>query len=308
MNHTSGMLSADSLKGKTIIVTGGGTGLGKSMGSYFSELGANLVITSRKMEVLEKTAEEIKSKSGNEVLCVACDVRDYEQVEMVISKTKEKFGNVDVLLNNAAGNFISPTERLSHRAFDTVVDIVLKGTYNFTLALGKDWIENKHPGNVLSITTTYAWTGSGYVVPSACAKAGVLAMTRSLAVEWAKYGIRCNAIAPGPFPTEGAWDRLLPGDLKKKYDPAKKVPLGRVGDHQELANLAAYLVSDYSSYVNGEVITIDGGEWLKGAGEFNMLEAIPEELWDAMEMGRKKGGSKLKMMWLYFKGMRKLKL
>jgi len=308
MNHTSGMLSPDSLKGKTIIVTGGGTGLGKSMGSYFSELGANLVITSRKMEVLEEATEEIKSKSGNEVLCVACDVRDYEQVERVIAKAKEKFGNVDVLLNNAAGNFISPTERLSNRAFDTVVDIVLKGTYNFTLALGKDWIENKHPGNVLSITTTYAWTGSGYVVPSACAKAGVLAMTRSLAVEWAKYGIRCNAIAPGPFPTEGAWDRLLPGDLKKKYDPAKKVPLGRVGDHQELANLAAYLVSDYSAYVNGEVITIDGGEWLKGAGEFNMLEAIPEELWDAMEMGRKKGGSKLKMMWLYFKGMRKLKL
>lgn len=308
MSYTQGMLSADSLKGKTIIVTGGGTGLGKSMGSYFSELGANLVITSRKMDVLEETAKEITAKSGNPVHCVACDVRDYEQVEKVIRESKEKFGQVDVLLNNAAGNFISPTERLSNRAFDTVVDIVLKGTYNFTLALGKEWIESKHKGNVLSITTTYAWTGSGYVVPSACAKAGVLAMTRSLAVEWAKYGIRCNAIAPGPFPTEGAWDRLLPGDLKKKYDPAKKVPLGRVGDHQELANLAAYLVSDYSAYINGEVITIDGGEWLKGAGEFNQLEAIPEELWDAMEMGRKKDSSKLKMMWLYFKGMRKLKL
>lgn len=308
MSYTQGMLSADSLKGKTIIVTGGGTGLGKSMGSYFSELGANLVITSRKMDVLEETAKEITAKSGNPVHCVACDVRDYEQVEKVIRESKEKFGQVDVLLNNAAGNFISPTERLSNRAFDTVVDIVLKGTYNFTLALGKEWIESKHNGNVLSITTTYAWTGSGYVVPSACAKAGVLAMTRSLAVEWAKYGIRCNAIAPGPFPTEGAWDRLLPGDLKKKYDPAKKVPLGRVGDHQELANLAAYLVSDYSAYINGEVITIDGGEWLKGAGEFNQLEAIPEELWDAMEMGRKKDSSKLKMMWLYFKGMRKLKL
>lgn len=308
MSYTQGMLSADSLKGKTIIVTGGGTGLGKSMGSYFSELGANLVITSRKMDVLEETAKEITAKSGNPVHCVACDVRIYEQVEKVIRESKEKFGQVDVLLNNAAGNFISPTERLSNRAFDTVVDIVLKGTYNFTLALGKEWIASKHNGNVLSITTTYAWTGSGYVVPSACAKAGVLAMTRSLAVEWAKYGIRCNAIAPGPFPTEGAWDRLLPGDLKKKYDPAKKVPLGRVGDHQELANLAAYLVSDFSSYINGEVITIDGGEWLKGAGEFNQLEAIPEELWDAMEMGRKKDSSKLKMMWLYFKGMRKLKL
>lgn len=308
MSYTNGMLSPDSLKGKTIIVTGGGTGLGKSMGSYFSQLGANLIITSRKIEVLEKTAEEIKAKSGNEVLCLTCDVREYDQVENVIRKGKEKFGKIDVLLNNAAGNFISPTERLSNRAFDTVVDIVLKGSYNFTLAIGKDWIEEKQPGTVLNIVTTYAWTGSGYVVPSACAKSGVLAMTRSLAVEWAKYGIRSNAIAPGPFPTEGAWDRLLPGDLKKKYDPAKKVPLGRVGDHQELANLAAYLVSDYSSYVNGEVITIDGGEWLKGAGEFNMLEAIPEELWDAMEMGRKKGGSKLKMMWLYFKGMRKLKL
>ena len=307
MNYTQGMLSPESLKGKTIIVTGGGTGLGKSMGTYFSELGANLVITSRKMEVLEETAKEITAKSGYPVHRVACDVRNYEQVERVIKESKEKFGQVDVLLNNAAGNFISPTERLSHRAFDTVVDIVLKGSYNFTLALGKDWIENKQKGNILSIVTTYAWTGSGYVVPSACAKSGVLAMTRSLAVEWAKYGIRSNAIAPGPFPTGGAWDRLLPGDLKKKYDPARKVPLQRVGDHQELANLAAYLVSDYSAYINGEVITIDGGEWLKGAGEFNQLEAIPAELWDAMEMGRKKDSSRLKMMWLYFKGMRKLK-
>ncbi|MEM6828921.1 MAG: SDR family oxidoreductase [Bacteroidota bacterium] len=308
MSYTKGMLQPDALKGKTILVTGGGTGLGKSMGAYFSELGANLVITSRKLEVLEKTAAEISQKTGNPVHCEACDVREYDQIERIISSSKDRFGTIDVLLNNAAGNFISPTERLSHRAFDTVVDIVLKGSYNFTLAMGKDWIEKKRPGTILNIVTTYAWTGSGYVVPSACAKSGVLAMTRSLAVEWAKYGIRSNAIAPGPFPTEGAWDRLLPGDLKKKYDPARKVPLQRVGDHQELANLAAYLVSDYSAYVNGEVITIDGGEWLKGAGEFNQLEAIPQELWDAMEMGRKKEGSKLKMMWLYFKGMRKLKI
>lgn len=308
MSYTQGMLSPESLKDKTIIVTGGGTGLGKSMGTYFSILGANLIITSRKMDVLEKTAKEISEKSGNPVHCVTCDVRDYGQVENVIKESKERFGKVDVLLNNAAGNFISPTERLSHRAFDTVVDIVLKGSYNFTLAMGKDWIESKQKGTILNIVTTYAWTGSGYVVPSACAKSGVLAMTRSLAVEWAKYGIRSNAIAPGPFPTEGAWDRLLPGNLKKKYDPATKVPLKRVGDHQELANLAAYLVSDFSAYVNGEVITIDGGEWLMGAGEFNGLEAIPEELWDAMEMGRKKESSKLKMMWLYFKGMRKLKI
>jgi NAD(P)-dependent dehydrogenase (short-subunit alcohol dehydrogenase family) len=305
--YSQEMLRENALLNKTIIVTGGGTGLGRSMGTYFSKLGANLVITSRKIDVLLETAKEIEAETGNAVLALECDVRDYEQVEAVITATKKRFGNVDVLLNNAAGNFISPTERLSHRAFDTVVDIVLKGSYNFTLALGKDWIENKHPGNILSIVTTYAWTGSGYVVPSACAKAGVLAMTKSLAVEWAKYGIRANAIAPGPFPTKGAWDRLLPGSLKEKFDPANKVPVGRVGEHQELANLAAYLVSDFSAYINGEVITIDGGEWLKGAGEFNQLDQVPSELWDAMEMGRKNEGNKLQMMWLYLKGMTKIR-
>lgn len=308
MKYTDSMLRDGALQNKTILVTGGGTGLGRAMSTYFSKLGANVIITSRKLDVLEKTAQEISSESGHPVLALACDVREYEQVEKAIRQSIERFGRIDVLVNNAAGNFISPTERLSNRAFDTVVDIVLRGSYNFTLALGKKWIDDTQHGTVMSIVTTYAWTGSGYVVPSACAKAGVLAMTRSLAVEWAKYGIRLNAIAPGPFPTEGAWSRLLPGDLKKKYDPAKKVPIGRVGEHQELANLAAYLVSDYSAYVNGEVITIDGGEWLKGAGEFNQLDAIPEELWDAMEMARKKEGGKLKMMWLYFKGMRKLKL
>jgi NAD(P)-dependent dehydrogenase (short-subunit alcohol dehydrogenase family) len=289
MNFNEGMLREGALKGKTIIVTGGGTGLGKSMGMYFLKLGANLVITSRKLDVLQKTAEEMSKETGGKVLAVACDVRDYDMVEAVIAASYKEFGQVDVLLNNAAGNFISPTERLSHRAFDTVVDIVLKGSYNFTLALGKKWIEDKFKGNVLSIVTTYAWTGSGYVVPSACAKAGVLAMTRSLAVEWGKkYGIRLNAIAPGPFPTTGAWDRLLPGDLKEKFDPANKIPMRRVGDHQELANLAAYLVSDFSAYVNGEVVTIDGGEWLNGAGEFNNLDAVTEPMWDMMEAMRKK--------------------
>lgn len=306
MQHNSGMLKEHALKGKTILITGGGTGLGRSMGAYFSELGANLVITSRKLEVLQDTAREISEKTGYPVLPLACDVREYEQVEKAIGQSVERFGKVDVLLNNAAGNFISPTERLSHRAFDTIVDIVLRGSYNFTLAMGKDWISKKQSGNILSIVTTYAWTGSGYVVPSACAKAGVLSMTRSLAVEWARYGIRCNAIAPGPFPTKGAWDRLLPGNLRQQFDPAIRVPVGRVGEHQELANLAAYLVSDFSAYVNGEVITIDGGEWLKGAGEFNQLEQVPAELWDAMEAGRK-GGSRLKAMWLYLMGLKKLK-
>jgi len=281
------MLKKDALKDKAIIVTGGGTGLGKSMVTEFLNLGARVAITSRKKEILDQTSGELKASTGGSIIGIANDVRDYEGVERVLKETINTFGKVDAVVNNAAGNFISPTERLSHRAFDAVVDIVLKGSYNFTLATGKYWIENQLPGTFLNIVTTYASTGSGFVVPSACAKAGVLAMTRSLAVEWAKYGIRSNAIAPGPFPTEGAWSRLLPGDLKEKFDPARKVPLGRVGDQQELANLASYLISDFSTFINGEVITIDGGEWLKGAGEFNMLEAIPDQLWDQMEQIRK---------------------
>jgi len=286
------MLKDDALKGKTIVITGGGTGLGKAMGTYFLKLGANLVITSRKIDVLQKTAEEMATETGGQVLAVQCDVRDYEQVEQVLAKTIEKFGKVDGLLNNAAGNFISPTERLSANAFSSIIDIVLRGTVNCTLAFGKHWIKAKQPATVLNIVTTYAFTGSAYVVPSACAKGGVLAMTRSLAVEWGKYGIRTNAIAPGPFPTKGAWDRLLPGDLAEKFDFKNRVPLKRVGDNQELANLAAFLISDFSSYINGEVITIDGGEWLQGAGQMNGLEAIPTEMWDMLEqMTRSAKGS-----------------
>ena len=285
MSYTDKMLRDDALKGKVIVVTGGGSGLGKAMTKYFLELGAQVAITSRDLEKLKTTATELETETGGKCLPLQCDVRHYEEVENMLQEVLKAFGKVDVLLNNAAGNFISPTERLSANAFDTVIDIVLKGSKNCTLAFGKHWIDTKQTSaTILNIVTTYAWTGSAYVVPSATAKAGVLAMTRSLAVEWAKYGIRSNAIAPGPFPTKGAWDRLLPGDLAEKFDMAKKVPLKRVGDHQELANLAAYLVSDFSAYVNGDVITIDGGEWLKGAGQFNLLEAIPEELWDQLEM------------------------
>ena len=285
MSYTDKMLRDDALKGKVIVVTGGGSGLGKAMTKYFLELGAQVAITSRDLEKLKNTASELETETGGTCLPIQCDVRHYEEVENMLKEVLKAFGKVDVLLNNAAGNFISPTERLSANAFDTVIDIVLKGSKNCTLAFGKHWIDTKQKSStILNIVTTYAWTGSAYVVPSATAKAGVLAMTRSLAVEWAKYGIRSNAIAPGPFPTKGAWDRLLPGDLAEKFDMAKKVPLKRVGDHQELANLAAYLVSDFSAYINGDVITIDGGEWLKGAGQFNLLEAIPEELWDQLEM------------------------
>ena len=285
MSYTDKMLRDDALKGKVIVVTGGGSGLGKAMTKYFLELGARVAITSRDLEKLQNTAAELETETGGKCLPIQCDVRHYAEVENMLQAVLKAFGKVDVLLNNAAGNFISPTERLSANAFDTVIDIVLKGTKNCTLAFGKHWIDSKQQSStILNIVTTYAWTGSAYVVPSATAKAGVLAMTRSLAVEWAKYGIRSNAIAPGPFPTKGAWDRLLPGDLAEKFDMAKKVPLKRVGDHQELANLAAYLVSDFSAYVNGEVVVIDGGEWLKGAGQFNILEAIPEELWDQLEL------------------------
>lgn len=285
------MLRDNALQDKTIIVTGGGTGLGKAMSSYFLKLGANVVITSRKIEVLKKTAVEMEQEARSadnsnkaKVLAVQCDVRKPEEVEEVLKQTLDAFGQVSGLLNNAAGNFISPTERLSANAFSTIIDIVLKGSANCTMAVGKHWIKEKQAGTILNIITTYAFTGSGYVVPSACAKGGVLAMTRSLAAEWGKYGIRNNAIAPGPFPTKGAWDRLLPGDMAKKFDFKNRVPLKRVGEHQELANLAAFLMSDFSSYINGEVITIDGGEWLQGAGQFNGLEAISPEMWDMLEM------------------------
>ena len=284
----TGMLRDDALKGKTIIVTGGGTGLGKAMGTYFLKLGANLVITSRKLDVLEKTAAEMETETGGKVLAIACDVRNYDHVENMLQQSIATFGRVDGLLNNAAGNFISPTERLSANAFSAVIDIVLKGSANCSLALGKYWIAEKIPGTILNIITTYAFTGSAYVVPSACAKGGVLAMTRSLAVEWGRHGIRTNAIAPGPFPTKGAWERLLPGDMAQKFDFKNRVPLKRVGEHQELANLAAFLVSDFSGYINGEVITIDGGEWLQGAGQFSGLEMVPDAMWDSIEQATRK--------------------
>ena len=280
------MFQTGLLKGKSIIITGGGTGLGKSMATRFAELGADLVITSRRKNVIDETAEALR-KYGGKVLAVACDVRDPDQVQNMVDQTVNEFGKIDILLNNAAGNFISPTENLSANGFKTVVDIVLNGTFNCTQAAGKVMRENKG-GVILNIVTTYAWTGSGYVVPSACAKAGVLAMTRSLAVEWAKYGIRTVAIAPGPFPTKGAWSRLAPPGLGIKKKMINRIPLKRVGEHHELANLASYLVSDQAGYINGEVVTIDGGEWLQGAGEMNELEKIPKAAWKLMQMKRRK--------------------
>lgn len=281
-----GPFASDLLKDKVVLITGGATGLGRAMGEKFLELGAKLAITSRREEVLKKASEEMSS-AENHVFYKSCDVRDPAQIHNLMDATEAHFGGIDVLINNAAGNFISPTERLSPKAVDAVLNIVLHGTFYTTLELGKRWIEQGRSGTMLNIVTTYASTGSGYVVPSAAAKAGVLALTRSLAVEWAPYGIRQIAIAPGPFPTEGAWSRLSPTpELEEQM--LSRVPLRRVGNKEELANLAAYLISDYASYMNGEVVTIDGGEWLQGAGQFNSLSQVSAEQWDVLaEMTRK---------------------
>ena len=256
------------------------------MAMRFAELGASLVIASRRKDVITKTTDQIK-EIGSEALGLQCDVRNIDQVQSMVYDTLTHFDKIDILINNAAGNFISPTEMLTPGGFKAVVDIVLIGTFNCSLTVGKEMIKQKN-GNILNIVTTYAWTGSGYVVPSASAKAGVLAMTRSLAVEWAKYNIRTNAIAPGPFITDGAWKRLAPPGLNIKKKLKDRIPMKRFGEHLELANLASYLISNQSGYINGEVVTIDGGEWLKGAGQFNDLEKIPKSLWKTMQALRKR--------------------
>jgi NAD(P)-dependent dehydrogenase (short-subunit alcohol dehydrogenase family) len=275
------MFKDDLFAGRHILITGGGTGLGKSMGRRFLELGAMLSICGRRSEVLEATAAEHRAATGGTVHTFACDIRDADAVERMV-EAAEAATPVTALVNNAAGNFLARSEELSPRAIDAVVGIVLKGSLNGTLALGRRWLAQARPGTILSIVTSYAWTGSAYVLPSAVAKAGVLAMTRSLAVEWGGRGVRLNAIAPGPFPTEGAWERLVPRpELARAFETRN--PLGRAGEHRELAELAAYLLADGSAYINGEVVTIDGGEWLKGAGQFSFLmEMLGEEDWAAI--------------------------
>jgi NAD(P)-dependent dehydrogenase (short-subunit alcohol dehydrogenase family) len=274
------------LSGKRILVTGGATGLGKSMAKRFLELGASLYICGRREAVLAETAEELRAATGGIVKTYSCDVRDNARVEAMI-ETFWQDGPLDVLVNNAAGNFIARTEELSPGAFEAVIGIVLMGTINVTMACGRRWLKGGHHANVLNITTTYAETGSPYVVPSSIAKAGVLNMTRSLAVEWGNRGIRFNAIAPGPVPTEGAFSRLMP--VKSLEELAKKRnPLGRFGTHEELANLAAFLVSDKSGYVNGHQVVMDGGEYLKGASEFsNLGDVLTDEQWQAMKPKKK---------------------
>jgi NAD(P)-dependent dehydrogenase (short-subunit alcohol dehydrogenase family) len=269
------MFRDDALRGRVALVTGGGSGLGLSMAKRFVELGAQVAIAGRTPERLAAGAAEIDA-TGEHVHTHPVDVRDADAVAACVADVVERFGRIDILVNNAAGNFLAPTEDLSPNAFDAVVRIVLYGTFNMTTAVGRHMIERGGGGSILDIVTTYAWTGSAFVVPSAAAKAGVLAMTRSLAVEWAAYGIRCNAIAPWPFPTEGAWARLMP--TPEAAEAAKqRIPMGRFGERDELANLAVFLVSDAAQFINGECVTIDGAEWLAAGGEFNHLTHVPRE-------------------------------
>jgi NAD(P)-dependent dehydrogenase (short-subunit alcohol dehydrogenase family) len=278
----------DLLKGRAIFLTGGGTGLGRSMALRFAALGARLFVVGRREDPLRETCEEIL-RLGGAAAYATCDVRDYGAVEAAAARADQQFGEINTLVNNAAGNFIARTEKLSPNAFNAVVGIVLHGSFHCTQVFGKRWIAQKLGGNVLNIVTTYAAAncGSGFVVPSACAKAGVLAMTTSLAVEWAKHHIRINAIAPGPFPTEGAWSRLMPSKQFEEHSKDRH-PMKRFGRHEELANLAAFLLSDMAEYINGECVVIDGGQWLRGAGEFNDLMLLQESAWETMEAARQK--------------------
>ena len=275
---------------KSVLVTGGGSGLGLAMSKQFASHGAKVTIAGRTLDRLEKGAREIAdvAREGGEVDFLPGDVREPDEVEKLVAHAISRFGRVDSLVNNAAGNFLVTSEDLTPNGFDAVVRTVLHGSVYCTLAVGRHLLERKAKGSIVSVVTTYAWTGTGFALPSACAKAGVLAMTRSLAVEWGHAGIRLNAVAPGPIPTEGAWSRLMafPEAEKNTID---RIPLGRLGTPEELANVVTFLLSDMCPYQTGDCITMDGGEWLAGAGEFSDYRKIPREVFkEALEKMRKR--------------------
>ena len=274
------MFKEDLLKGKRILVTGGGTGLGKEMASHYGQHGADLYICGRRENVLKDTATEIEDKYGVKVNYETLDIRASSDVESYIDAIFQE-GPIDGLVNNAAGNFISPTKDLSHKGFDAIANIVFHGTFYITHSVGKRWIEQKLKGSIISILTTWVWTGSPYVVPSAMSKSGLHAMTQSLAAEWGKYGIKVNAIAPGPFPTKGAWDRLNPGG-DNDSDFMGSVPVGRLGEMNELQNLATFLMADGCDYLTGQTIAIDGAQYLTGGGTFSALDKVSEEDWEQL--------------------------
>jgi NAD(P)-dependent dehydrogenase (short-subunit alcohol dehydrogenase family) len=282
------MFTPDLLAGKRALITGGGTGLGRGMAERFLQLGATVYICGRRTGVLETTAFELEPIAPGHIHQATCDVRDTAAVESLLDSIWNA-GPLDILVNNAAGNFLAKTEELSLRAVEAVIGIVLTGTFNTTLGCGRRWLAANHPGTVLNIVTTYAASGSGsaYVVPSAVAKAGVMALTTSLAVEWGPRGIRLNGIAPGPIPTEGAFSRLMPSQELEKL-ALRRVPLRRFGTPAELANLAAFLVSDGCTYINGDIVVMDGGEWLQGAGEFSFAgQVLSDADWEAMKPKKK---------------------
>jgi len=280
------MFKADALVGKEALITGGGSGLGLTMARKYLELGASVTILGRSEERLAGAVTELGA--GDRARAFPCDVREPAQIEAMLAQAYGERDAPDIVVNNAAGNFLAATEDLSPNAFDAVVRTVLYGTFNMTTATGRRMIEAKRAGVFLNIITTYAWTGSAFVVPSAVSKAGVLALTRSLAVEWAAYNIRVNAIAPGPFPTEGAWERLLPTP-ELEQESLSRIPMRRFGNHEEFANLAAFLVSDAAPYITGECVAIDGGGWLASGGLFNGLTRVPrEQLKDVLRKFRRK--------------------
>lgn len=274
------MFQKDLLKGKRFLVTGGGTGLGRTMTEHFAALGADVVICGRRENKLAETAEQINARGAGQVSTQVLDIRDPEAVDAVMTAVFAA-GPLDGLVNNAAGNFISPTKDLSPRGFDAIASIVFHGTFYVTHAFGKRLIEAGRKGSILSITTTWVWSGSPFVVPSAMSKGAVNIMTKSLAAEWGRYGIRVNCIAPGPFPTEGASARLSPGKMIGDGDYTDDIPLGRAGKLEELGHLAAYLMADQSEYITGQTIAIDGGSMLGGnGGTFWGLQKLSDEDWE----------------------------